>query len=501
MDDRQRKGEQARIKDALQHLITLRGQIQVEGTTLGGSLGTLLQRELGKRFDPQGPDPTVRQLARWFESSYHHMRGVVAAVGVANRAPVKVSGVLAGWEPWARLRDRMQLDTHLASRTDLAIGVGSCGIRPTWSMRPGVLPALCAVPSSHISAWGSEANPLDPVGLIQRVGYPSSDGERFVETQAIYWDISDMERPRFSVWRSEAEARLDRGVRYLDMSGDRYPWREADGEPVIPWMLYQGQPDSMALLPVSGLAPTTWELMVRLTWATFAEVIRGWDIPMPYGEEEIKGLDQSVARPHAYVPIHGKGIHGVAIAPSAVPSVEGRMRIWREKVAMAADRYDRRLHVVDRKEAASGVALELEASQEYAAFSDQESRWSGADARALHFWRMTWNRWVEMGVLSAERIPDGDIGVAYTPYLSPQAQERLAAQERQAMIDGPGSPVTYHCVRRGMDWRDPTQRMSARDELDIIRQERQDYADLLPRPQSPITIAPSAPPAPSGGSS
>lgn len=481
--------ETERLERALAHWVTLKGDLCVAGAKLDGTFGALMMVQLAHRFKDDGADPTIRQLYRWFESCYHHQKRVVSAVAVAHQAPVKVGGVLPTWERWGKMRRRLKLDTHLAAKAEFAIGIGSCGIRPTWSLKPGVLPGIAAVPPALFSAYGTETNPLDVVRVVQRFGSLSMDGNLYQTDYVILWDVSDPDHPRFEKWRSEEESKRRGGRPIMSFNDGRYPWREVDTlAPVLPWVIYQGQPDSSCILPLSGLAEDTWQLMVRLTWATFPEVIRGWDIPMPYGETKILGLERSVARPTAYVPFYGKGVKGVAFAPSAVPSVKGRMDIWREKVAIAADRYDRRLHVVDRKEAASGIALELEASQERAAFSDQESRWAPEDARALDHWRMTWNRWVDWGLLNEERIPEGEITVNYRYYQSPAARAHEIAEERQAMIDGPGSPVAYHMARRGLDWNDPTQRDVAREELDVLRQERDDYQDMLPRQQSPITI-------------
>lgn len=492
MDDQALHAERSRLEDALKQLITMRGRIYIQGPVLTGSFGSLMQRELNIRFKPKKNDQTNAQLARWFERVYHHQKRVVSAVAVAHRRPVQVSGALATWQYWGELRKRMRLDSHLGAKAKLAVGIGSCGIRPTWSFESGSLPGLTTIPRSHLSVYTSDTNKLEPTVVVERHGSISSYGAYFQTDYVWVWDISDPENPRYEKHYTESDYWARRGSSswaLATFNDGLYPWRRADGSPFLPWSFYQGQAEATELLPVGTLAEDTWQLMIRLTWATFPEVIRGWDIPMPYGDEKINGLENSVARPHAYVPVYGKGMKGVAIAPSAVPSVLQRMDLWRQKVAMAADRYDRRLHVVDRKDAASGIALELEASQEHAAYDDQETRWAPEDAQAIENWRATWNTWVKWGLLSAPKIPEGDIQVTYQRYFTPAARNKMIQQERQAMIDGPGSPLRYHMARLGLDPKDADQRKTASDDLKLIQQEREEFAALLPKPQPAISIS------------
>lgn len=494
--------ESDRLQDSLAHWITLRGALRIEGADLGGELGKLMLKQLGFRFQATKSDITNFQLRRWFESTYHHQRRIVQAVHMAHLLPARISGALASWDLWKQVRRRMCLNNHLAAKGELAIGVGSCGMRPTWAAgetrprssreRKSALaarpPSVKAVPASHLMIISAPENPLIPLAVIER----HIELNRFDPTKArticyYAWDLRDPSNPVYG--RYSSLHRFVQGDADWSFEGDVYPWITPEGDAILPWSFYQGRLDAEEILPVSGLAEDTWKLMIELTWLKFPSVIRGWDIPMPYGDEKITGLENSRARPTAYVPIHGKGIKGVAVTPSAAPHVRTNFDTWRDLVAIAADRYDRRLQVIGGREAPSGIALEMEASQEHQAFTDQETRWAPADAGLLSAWRLTWNRLGAFGLHGEAPIPEGEIIVNYDYRPTPAARKLAVDEERQAMLDGPGSPVTYHMIRRGMDVNDAEEREAAKDQLRVIQREREEFAALLPKPQPAITLA------------
>lgn len=479
--------ETLRLMAAMVELVCLRGNV-VQGTgTVGGTKGSLIKQHLHYRF--KAGEETTKQLLNWLALCYDHQRAVVDTVNIGYKRPVRVDGALATDKRWtgqgsARgIRQRIAYDALNQAKAETAFGVGACWVRPTWG--PGELPGLACIPGSHVSAWGTTTNPADPVVVFEYRGVRGFEAyASAMQYDHLWaWDISNPRAPRFGAYRDRRafEDRNPYRPSYSEppmvLEGDAYPFRDEDGTPTIPGGFYQGRPDPSCILPVSGLAmPTLWAI-IAYTWAEHPAVIRGWPLPVPWStKDEPKGLDQMVGKPASVVPMWGEGFSGVDLIPSATLDTKERRQFVAEAVGTMLERYDRRLAVDATKEAKSGLALMIEASQEQGLFDEQRARFEPVDAQVLQSYVSMWNESVEYGWIDEQPLPEEDIRVTLQRSFSSDAEARNYTRKAEMYDKRLSSAPRLLCAERGLD-ETPENIAESEARLTAILDERARFGD------------------------
>ena len=468
---------------AIESVATFAGKDVLKASGLSaarsGRRGSLAQRGIWARFK-QGGD-TALQLARWYRDKvYDHQKQVASTLAVAHQAPIRVRGGVADSDEWEEIKADANLLQALRKKDLLAQANGSCGITVAWSNR-GDIPVFAAVPRSHLRAIKVDAALHTRVLAIEELMGPiDKNGSKIRVERTRVWDISDPDEPVYAIYKNEGDHLKGRPPLHA-ITGVDYPWRNPDnGDPWLDYRFYTGKPPILAALPVNGLAQLTHDFNMWLTWLLFPAVIRGWELPIAWGEEKISGLDKLIASPAAAAELFGTGMKGIGAVSDATAATATQYETWESLVRMSLKESDPNISAKGSDAAMSGLALSIIAGHEEQVFTDLAGRYAPDDARLLQIYAVTWNFMVEAGMLDRPLLPTDLPTVTHERVRHGEERRRTYQDARQDMIDGWGSPVAVQAAKDGLDVGDDSHKQIAVDMVEARREERTMFKGVLP---------------------
>jgi hypothetical protein len=416
------------------------------------------------------------------DCSWHAMHRIVDQRSMIHRRPLELSGDLADSESWKVARRMSNLDRVLSTKLQYSIALRACGVRP--HIVDGYPPGLVVVPPSNLTVIPYPYNDLEPMVVI----------EYQRDNSVSVWDMSDRENPKYEIWRNISSWRSGVDSPMSAMNGEDYPWYYRN-EPILPWVIYQGDSTPSSVLPVSrGLVQDTIDIILQRTWLGWVGYVGSFDRAIIMSDTMLTGYDQAMLDPSVIVNLFGDGSKSVSVLPNSTDSVSKLWEIHSDRVQEIANKYSSNLYVRKSDQARSGVAIQLEMSGLWQYRSEQETLHKEKDRRLIEVQIASWNYCVRSGYIDYELLPESDFDLRYPTCWTADEQSRLRSEVLEAVKSGLASPVDYYLVSHDLPDTE-SNRVMAMERLQLIAAERLSLirAGLLVDPTQLMSVPASVP--------